>query len=155
MLNSGRLPEAFRSSAVARWSHRDPVEPGNPFSKDDSRHQAWHAATCQARDTLVRIDHELDEALRTRPHPDPYPVRVVALAVSRFDVWSRRGLAVVRSRAALRDYKQWLETYIEHWIAYVAETCPRVVGGDHLRTKLAARAQYWADEARRALADTL
>ena len=80
---------------------------------------------------------------------------MVALAVSRFDVWSRRGLSVVRSREALRDYEQWLATYIEHWVAYVADTCPRVVVGDPLRTKLAARARYWADEAQRALADSL
>jgi hypothetical protein len=101
----GRFPAALRSSAVARWSHRDPVEGGNPFPLDDYRHEAWDAATCSARDVLVRIDRELGEAEVAGPHPDPYPVRLVALAVSRFDVWARRVQSIVRSPAALRDYE--------------------------------------------------
>ena len=56
------FPAALRSSAVARWSHRDPVEGGNPFQLDDSRHEVWHAATSSARNALVRIDRQLDEA---------------------------------------------------------------------------------------------
>jgi hypothetical protein len=146
-----RFPVALRSSAVARWSHRDPVEGGNPFPLDDSRHEAWHAATCFARDVLVRIDRELDEAEKVGPHPDPYPVRLVALAVSRFDVWARRVQSIVRSPAALRDYEVWLTTYVAHWLVYVADTCPRAELGDDLRARLSSRAQYWVAEASRAL----
>jgi len=147
----GGFPAALRSSAVARWSHRDPVEGGNPFPLDDSRHEAWHAATCVALDVLVRIDRELDEAEAAGPHPDPYPVRLVGLAVSRFDVWAGRVQPIVGSPAALRDYEVWLTTYVAHWLAYVAETCPRVEVGDDLRARLSSRAQYWAAEASRAL----
>jgi hypothetical protein len=146
-----RFPAALRSSAVARWSHRDPVEKGNPFPLDDSRHAAWHAATCVARDVLVRIDRELDEAEEAGSHPDPYPVRLVALAVSRFDVWAGRVQSIVRSPAALRDYEVWLTTYVANWLVYVADTCPRLEVGDNLRARLSSRAQYWVAEASRAL----
>src|SRR5258707_344886 len=95
--SAGGFPAALRSSAVARWSHRDPVEGGNPFPLVDSRHEAWHAATCSARDVLARIDRELDEAEEAGPHADPYSVRLVALAVSRFDVWAGRVQSIVRS----------------------------------------------------------
>lgn len=149
--SSEGFPAALRSSAVARWSHRDPVEGGNPFPPDDSRHAVWQDATCAAREALVRIDRELDEAEQAGPHPDPYPVRLVALAVSRFDVWARRVQAVVRSPAALRDYEVWLTTYVVHWLAYVADTCPRADVGDNLRARLSARARYWVAEASRAL----
>src|SRR4029077_14637201 len=143
----GRFPAALRSSAVPRWSHRDPVEGGNPFPLDDSRYDAWHTATCVARDVLTRIDRELDEAEQAGPHPDPYPVRLVALAVSRFDVWAKRVQSIVRSHAALRDYEAWLTTYAAHWLIYVADTCPKAdVDGD-LRARLSSRAQYWLAEA--------
>jgi hypothetical protein len=147
----GRFPAALRSSAVARWSHRDPVEGGNPFPLDDPRHEVWDAATCSARDVLVCIDRELDDAEKTGPHPDPYPVRLIALAVSRFDVWARRVWSIVRSPAALRDYEVWLTTYVAHWLVYVADTCPRADVGDDLRARLSSRAQYWVAEASRAL----
>jgi hypothetical protein len=147
----GRFPAALRSSAVARWSHRDPVEGGNPFPPHDSRHETWHAATCAARDALIRIDRELDEAEAVGPHPDPYAVRLVALAVLRFDVWARRVQSIVRSPAALQDYEGWLTTYVAHWLVYVADTCPRVEVGDDLRARLSSRAQYWVVEASRAL----
>ena len=147
----GSFPAALRSSAVARWSHRDPVEGGNPFPLDDPRHEAWQAATCFARDVLVRLDRELDEAEQTGPHADPYPVRLVALAVSRFDVWARRAQSIVRSPAALRDYEAWLTTYGANWLIYVADTCPRVEVGDDLHARLSSRAQCWVAEASRAL----
>jgi hypothetical protein len=147
----GRFPSALRSSAVARWSHRDPVEGGNPFLLNDPRHEAWHVATCSARDALVRIDRELDEAEAAGPHPDSYPVRLVALSVSRFDVWARRVQAIVRSPAALQDYEVWLSTDVANWLVYVADTCPRVEVGDDLRARLSSRAQYWVAEASRAL----
>ena len=43
-------------SAVPRWSHRDPVEPGNPFPLGDPRHAVWEAASSQARTTLKQFD---------------------------------------------------------------------------------------------------
>ena len=147
----GSFPAALRSSSVARWSHRDPVEGGNPFPLDDPRYDTWYAATCFAKDVLVRMDRELDEAEKAGPHPDPYPVRLVALAVSRFDVWARRLQSIVRSPAALMDYEMWLTTYVAHWLVYVADTCPKVAVGDDLRARLSSRAQYWVAEASHAL----
>ena len=147
MSDSGRFPDALRSSAVPRWSHRDPVECVNPFARDDDRHRLWHAATCHARDTLVRIDAELEpEQAR---HPRPYPVRLVALAVARFDIWSRRGLAVVGSGGAVPDYERWLDDYRKNWLEYVADTCPHFEVADDLRSQLTARARFWIAEARR------
>jgi len=145
------FPDALRSSAVPRWSHRDPVEGGNPFPLDDARHDAWHRATCSARDVLAQIDRELNAAEQAGPHPDPYPVRVVALAVSRFDVWARRTQSVVRSPAALRDYELWLTSYVAHWLVYVADTCPGTEVGDELHARLSLRARHWVADASRAL----
>lgn len=147
----GGFPAALRSSAAARWSHRDPVEGGNPFPQHDSRHEVWNAATLVAREALVHIDRELDAVERTGQHPDPYPVRVIVLAESRFDVWARRLLTIVRDAAALQDYEVWLATYIEHWLAYVSDTCPNVNVGDDLGARLEARAAYWVGEAGRAV----
>lgn len=124
------------------------MERGNPFPRHDSRHEAWNAATLVAKDALVHIDRELDEGERAGQHPDPYPVRVIGLAESRFDVWAKRLLSIVRTAEALEDYERWLTTYVEHWLAYVSDTCPKVDVGDHLQARLAARATYWVTEAR-------
>jgi hypothetical protein len=145
------FPAALRSSAVPRWSHRDPVEGGNPFPSDDARHEVWNSATSFAREALVRIDREISEAEEAGPHPDPYPVRVVALAVSRFDVWAKRTQSIVRSPAALRDYEQWLTSYVAHWLVYVADTCRGIEVSDDLRARLSSRAQHWVADARRAI----
>lgn len=146
--SSGRFPPALRSAAAARWSHRDPVEAGNPFPPEDERHQTWDAATRRAKETLVRIDEQLDAAEKAGAHPDPYPVRLVALAEARFDVWAARLLTVVQGPEALADYEAWLATYVAHWLAYVADTCPRVAVADALRERLSSRARYWMGEAR-------
>ena len=140
------LPDSLRSSAVPRWSHRDPVECGNPFEPDDDRHRAWHAATERARNALACIDAGL-ELEPLSQHPDPYTVRVVALAVARFDIWSQRGLAAVRSPPELRDYEQWLENYTENWLAYVADTCPQIEVSTELRARLRARSRFWINDA--------
>lgn len=146
---AGRFPDALRSAAAARWSHRDPVESGNPFPPHDSRYEIWNAATLVARGALVQIDRDLDEFERAGPHPDPYPVRVVRLAEARFDVWAKRLLAVVCDAAALKDYEEWLTRYVGHWLVYVSDTCPRIDVGAELRTRLAARADHWVEEASR------
>jgi len=150
MSEPGEFPDSLRSSAVPRWSHRDPVECGNPFAPADPRHEAWHTATRDARDALVRIDAELERE-PVRPGPDRYPVPLVALAVARFDVWARRSLTIVRSPRALRDYALWLKDYTERWLNYVAETCPKVDVADELRVQLTTRSRYWVDGARRGL----
>jgi hypothetical protein len=85
------------------------------------------------------------------PHPDPYPVRVVALAVSRFDVWARRTQSIVRSPAALHDFEVWLTMYVANWVAYVADTCPKIDAGQVLQEQLSGRVRHWMNDAGRAL----
>ena len=147
--SAARFPPSLRSSTVPRWSHRDPVEGDNPFSADDSRHETWHTASRRARETLVRIDREIEEQPPTGQHPDQYPVRLVALAVSRFDVWAKRCLCIVWDDVALRDYERWLADYTLRWPIYVAETCPKVDVSEPMRVTLQRRSRYWLDEARR------
>ena len=145
--NFEKFPDSLRFSAVARWSHRDPIEQGNPFSQKDSRHRMWHTATAYAEKALVRSDGEFEHTLRNKP--EPYPTCVVILAVSRFDVWSRRALSIVRSYPALLDYEQWLAMYVKHWLKYVKDTCPKIDVNDIMGTQLTARAKHWAGAARR------
>ena len=146
MSEPGTFPDALRSAAVARWSHRDPVECGNPFPPEDERYPLWRAATAHAKDMLVRNDAELE--LEHARHPQPYPVRLIALAAARFDIWSQRALAIVEGPRALEDYERWLDDYRENWLTYVAETCPNVDVADDLRARLVARSRFWIDGAR-------
>ncbi len=145
MSDLGRFPDTLRSSAVPRWSHRDPVECVNPFTPNDERHPLWHVATCHAKDTLARNDAAPEQARDSRP----YPARLVALAIARFDVWAQRGLAIVVSRCALQDFERWLDDYRENWLKYVGDTCPHVDVADDLGFQLTARARFWIDKARR------
>ncbi len=142
---SSRFPAQLRASAVSRWSHRDPVEPSNPFPEDDPRHAVWEEASSHARTTLLQFDAGLEAG-----HEDveAYPVRLVALAVARFDTWARRGHAVVTSAGDIDDYEAWLADYLRNWLDYVADTCPHVDVGRELRSRLTERATYWTASAR-------
>ena len=134
-------------ASVPRWSHRDPVEPGNPFPHHDPRHTVWEEASARARTTLTQFDAELE----TESHDtqaEAYPVRLVGLAVARFDTWARRGLAVVMSAEDIDDYETWLSDYRRNWLAYVADTCPHVDVGSELQRGLAERVESWLASAR-------
>ena len=144
-------PAARGWSSVPRWSHRDPVEGGNPFPTDDPRHQSWAAATDAALAALARFDADLRERAPVTTDPATYRAHLLALAEARFDTWAERGLAAVRSDAAVSDYTAWLGTYVENWLTYVSETCPRVEVGDELRVRLTTRADHWRTEARTAV----
>ena len=146
------LPTALRTSAIPRWSHRDPVEGGNPFPPADTRHRTWDDATVDARQALLRFDVDLEATAEVTREPALYRAQLLDLAVGRFDIWARRGRAVVSSRDALQDYGQWLEDYVANWLRYVAETCPRVQVGDELQTRLRGRAAHWVTETRAILA---
>ena len=149
MSERGGFPDSLCSSAVPRWSHRDPVECESPFASGDARRSVWHAATCHARDSLVRLDAETERE-PVRQHLD-YPKRVVDLAVARFDIWSERLLLIVWSTDALQDYQQWLVDYTENWLHYVEETCPKLEIRGHVRIRLTARSRFWVEAARRSL----
>ena len=138
-------------SAVPRWSHRDPVEGGNPFPSDDARHGTWNIATADARQALLRFDTDLQTTAQITLDPTLYRAQLLDLAVGRFDVWARRLGSVVSSRDELGDYERWLAAYIANWLRYVAETCPRVDLGDELRTRLQGRAAHWVAKTRHRL----
>ena len=137
-------------SAVPRWSHRDPVEGGNPFPADDVRHARWEEATARARAVLQHYDADLAASELFTTEPDVYARRWLALATMRFDTWAQRGLASVDNPATQREYLVWLEAYVANWRAYVAETCPHVTGDvrAELAWRLQARAEHWLDRAR-------
>ena len=152
LLMAPSLENGLRPSAVPRWSHRDPVEGGNPFPPADPRHRRWDTATDDARQTLVRFDARLEATAQVTLDPAIYRAQLLDLAVGRFNVWARRGRSVVSSDGALRDYERWLEDYVANWLGYVAETCPRVEVGDELRTRLRGRAAHWVTETQHILA---
>ena len=136
-------------SAVPRWSHRDPVEGGNPFPAGGARHTRWEEATGRARTDLLRYDDEIAASAAITQDPTVYVRRWMDLATMRFDTWARRGLAVVDGTAAQREYTEWLRTYALNWRTYVAETCPHVaeeIRGE-LALRLQARARHWVAEA--------
>ena len=136
-------------SAVPRWSHRDPVEGGNPFPAGELRHTRWEEATARALAVLERYDADLAASDVVTGKPDIYARQWVDLATMRFDTWAQRGLAAVRNAAAQRDHAAWLRTYVANWRAYVADTCPHVAPTvrDELASLLQSRAAYWIEEA--------
>ena len=138
-------------SAVPRWSHRDPVEGGNPYRAGERRHPQWGEATARARAALQRYDDEIAASVADTPTSESYARRWLDLATMRFDTWARRGLAAVDSLAAQREYAAWLQTYVTNWRRYVAETCPHVAPEvrDALVSRLRVRAANWTDEAHR------
>ena len=138
-------------SAGSRWSHRDPVEGGNPFHAGDLRHTRWEEATVRARAELQRYDDEIAASVSDTLTSGPYARRWLDLATMRFDTWARRGLTAVDGTAAQRDYAAWLQAYVANWRAYVADNCPHVAPEvrAELAWRLTARAAYWTDEARR------
>ena len=141
-----------RLSAVPRWSHRDPVEGGNPFPTADARHGTWNIATADARQALLRFDTDLQTTAQVTLDPALYRAQLLDLAIGRFDVWAQRRGSVVSSPDALGQYEQWLEEYAANWLGYVAETCPRVDAGEELRTRLRGRAAHWVAKTRHRLA---
>ena len=138
-------------SAVPRWSHRDPVEGGNPFPAGELRHARWEEATARALADLKRYDDGLAGSELAGGEPTIYARRWLDLAAMRFDTWARRSLAAVDNAAARRDYAAWLQTYVTNWQVYVADTCPHVPPNIHreLGTRLATRATHWINEATR------
>jgi len=148
MTDSQRLPVNLRKSRVARWSHRDPIEQGNPFPKHDDLYHEWEMATRLAMAALDTYDAQLAPSDMGPFDANTYRERLVALAVTRFDTWAQRGKSVIRSQSMLRDYEDWLTKYSENWLIYVADTCPHVNAIHVLRQRLAKHVKRWILEAR-------
>ena len=144
--------EIRHRSAVPRWSHRDPVEGGNPFAGGDPRREIWDAATHEARRALERCDAHIAANARVTLDPVVYRAQLIDLALRRFDTWAERGLSVVSSEGELDDYGRWLDVYVENWLGYVADTCPRVETGEELPNRLDAARGKWLEAARAAAA---
>lgn len=136
-------------SAVPRWSHRDPVEGGNPFPVGDARRARWDETTAQARAALKRYDDEIAASVSATLTSESYVRGWLDLATMRFDAWAQRGLAAVDDAASQQDYAAWLQTYVGNWRVYVADTCPHVAPRTRreLASRLAARAAHWINKA--------
>ncbi len=145
------VPREIRHrSAVPRWSHRDPVEGGNPFADGDPRREIWDAATRAARRALERCDAHVAATARVTLDPLVYRAQLIDLALRRFDTWAERALSVVSSEDQLDDYRRWLDAYVGNWLGYVADTCPRVETGDELPSRLDAARRRWLGAGRAA-----
>ena len=148
-----RVAEEFPSttlhSAQPRWSHRDPVEGDNPFGPDSPQHSVWAAATRTARDRLRDMDARIATTAQVTLDSPVYRAQLFDLAVGRFAIWTERGLAVVSSQDARREYERWLAWYVANWPRYVAETCPRVEAVGELKRRLSELARQRALQARR------
>lgn len=144
-------PATPRPSAVPRWSHRDPVEGGNPFPLGNPRHEAWTEATARARAALTQYDDSLAAPASAAYDPDTYGRQLIELATMRFDAWAQRELATVDGDDAQRDYEAWLSKYVANWRAYVDDTCPHVAAPARaeLHACLRSRATHWATRAQR------
>ena len=147
------MPREIRHrSAVPRWSHRDPVEGGNPFADGDPRRGTWDAATREAKRALERCDARIATTARVTLDPVVYRAQLIDLALRRFDTWAERALSVVSNEGGLDDYRRWLDLYAANWLGYVADTCPRVETGDELPSRLDAARDRWLEAARAAAA---
>ncbi len=138
-------------SAVPRWSHRDPVEGGNPFPRGDTRWKAWDGATVAAKRALEHCDVHIAATARVTLDPDVYRAQLIDLALRRFEIWAERGLSVVSNAGELDAFGRWLDDYVENWLGYVADTCPRVDTGDELIRRLDAARRRWLEAARTAV----
>ena len=148
----GMPREVRHRSAVPRWSHRDPVEGGNPFPDGDPRRDAWDAATEAARQALDRCDARIAATARVTLDPVVYREQLMDLALRRFDIWAERALAAVSNDEELDDYRRWLDVYAANWLRYVADTCPRVETGDELPRRLDDARKRWLKAGRAAAA---
>ena len=145
------MPREIRQpTAVPRWSHRDPVEGGNPFPEADPRREIWDAATLEARGALERCDAHIAATARVTLDPVVYRAQLIDLALRRFDIWAERWLSVVSDEDELDDYRRWLDAYVGNWLGYVADTCPRVDTGEELARRLGAARRRWLETAQAA-----
>lgn len=142
------LPSPTLDSAQPRWSHRDPIEGDNPFGPDSPQHSVWAAATRTAHHQLRNMDARIATTAQVTLDSAVYRAQLFDLAVGRCAIWTERGLAVVSSQDARREYERWLAWYVANWPRYVAETCPRVAAVGELTRRLSELAKQRALQAR-------
>ncbi len=110
----GNLPEGLRLPESLAQSG-DPVE-GNPYPTEHPAHQVWIDATRQAEMEVSRINSDASSLLTPATADEWMPTQVVA----KFDVWARRGVQVVWTDDAVRQYDAWLVGYANAWIESVS-----------------------------------
>ena len=139
-----RIPDGFASSG-------DPID-ANPFQPEDARHQVWRDATRRAEEECARVNARSFSSLS----PDNVYDWFATCPAARFSVWAERGIQVVWTDVALRQYDQWLVRYanasLEMLTEFFARNPPPVSPDPILlntRNKLGEQVQYWKAEARR------
>tara|TARA_B100001123_G_scaffold422922_3_gene532468 strand:+ start:4141 stop:4605 length:465 start_codon:yes stop_codon:yes gene_type:complete len=140
-----KFPKLLKHSATPRWSHRDPVELGNPFPVGDFRFRKWEIATYEANAALVKQDRIYSQL---KSNALSYPKDIVKFAAARFDVWAKRCLSIVCSPCAVQEYELWLNNYVERWLVYASQTCPQVDVQKELKRALQFRVSHWTTQAR-------
>jgi hypothetical protein len=130
-------------------SNTDPVD-GNPFPEGDVKHDIWKEATRDAQRELHLLQFNfLEEPLSTSEGLDSWRVR---LAVSKFDIWSKRDVSVVWDDAALHEYDHWLESHANAWMRFYANTYSESNTLNRLlldlRLQLIKRIELWKSIAR-------
>jgi hypothetical protein len=144
--NLTRIPQSFRQT-------HDPIE-GNPFSKDNPRHEVWEKATKRAEELVCRLNAEHLAA----PHVTGGDLAAgqIALFSKKFDIWAERYIQIVWSDADVRGYDEWLCNFAEAWLQLTADNGRTPIHQETflniLRTALLARVEWWKAEARRFVA---
>ena len=123
---------------------------GNPFPKDDPRHELWEK-TCRIwAEKDARVTAELLEK-----HPsnlqNPLP-DIVELVTGRFNIGAECFLAfVVWNYESVALYEQILGKFMDSWISWTLDHCPRGIEKNELlfqlTLRLTGRMAHWRAEA--------
>jgi hypothetical protein len=153
-----KLPQSLLSSV-------DPVN-RNPFPETDLRHGAWNEATRVATEAVHRLNAKVLEQSRERALEGVpgYHKTMNDLAIGKFDIWARRGIAVVWDAPMVTVFVRFLFTLAEDWLRLVkaeAEQCERDTGRDFfvetllvgLKVSLIQRLEYWRAEGQKYAAE--
>jgi excisionase family DNA binding protein len=139
-----RLPDGFADSG-------DPVD-GNPFPRDDPRHQVWQDATRRAEEEWARVNAESESSLTLENALEWGPTFFAA----RFDVWAKRGIHVVWSDGDVEVFDEWLVAYADATLKALAtlfERRPPPFAPETvlllMRNAIGQQVQHWKAEARR------
>jgi hypothetical protein len=129
----------------------DPVD-GNPFPEGDRRSAVWTEVTRKAELALQRLNaRTADAAWET---PAEYQSLMVDHAVTRFDIWSDRGVNVVWNEQDIAGFDQWLIHFANVTLLDYKRLVTNAPSIDpetllvELRLRLLGRVEHWRAEAR-------
>src|SRR5258708_3625636 len=101
----------------------DPVQE-NPYPTNHQAHRVWERATHEAEEDLFRLQQEMLE--KQHQSAEEHQNWHLELIFGKFQIWAKRGLSVVRSRADARAYERTLESYSQSWLTLMEENCPEL-----------------------------